>query len=80
MKNIIYLFLISFFFFFSSCQKCKDCSCSQVISQTGMPDVTQVVEVEDVCDEELEDMEGTITYTQSVGGVTQSVEQTCECQ
>ncbi|MEC8616365.1 MAG: hypothetical protein VXY28_01555 [Bacteroidota bacterium] len=45
-----------------------------------MPDVTQVVEWEDVCDEELEDMEGTITYTQSVGGVTQSVEQTCECQ
>lgn len=45
-----------------------------------MPDVTQVVEVEDVCDEELEDMEGTITYTQNVGGVTQSVEQTCECQ
>ena len=65
---------------FSSCQKCKDCSCPQIISQTGMPDVTQVVEINDVCDQELNDIEGTITFTQSVGGVSQSVEQTCECQ
>ena len=35
-----------------------------------MPNVTQVVEVNDVCDEELEETEGMITYTQSVEGVT----------
>ena len=80
MKNIIYFFTIAFLICFSWCQKCKDCSCSQIISQTGMPDVTQVVEINDVCDQELNDIEGTITYTQSVGGVSQSVEQTCECQ
>ena len=45
-----------------------------------MPDVTQVVEINDVCDQELNDIEGTITFTQSVGGISQSVEQTCECQ
>ena len=45
-----------------------------------MPGVTQVVEINDVCDHELDDIDGTITFTQSVGGVTQSVEQTCECQ
>ncbi|MGB2138420.1 MAG: hypothetical protein ACPHVP_06060, partial [Flavobacteriales bacterium] len=62
------------------CQKCKDCSCSQVISQSGMPDVTQDVQFNDVCDEDLDEIEGTITYTQSVGDISQSVEQSCDCK
>jgi hypothetical protein len=67
-------------FIFSSCQKCKDCSCSQIVSQTGMPDVNQNIEINDVCDEDLEDIEGTITFTQTEGGVEQSVEQSCDCK
>jgi hypothetical protein len=27
----------------------------------------------------LEDVEGTVTFTQSVAGVEQSIEQTCDC-
>ena len=55
MKKIFYLLPIIFLFIFSSCQKCKDCSCSQVISQSGMPDVTQDVQFNDVCDEDLDE-------------------------
>lgn len=66
-------------FVFSSCKKCKDCTCSQVITQTGVPDVTQTVEITDVCDDELDEVEGTTTLTQVVGGVTQNIEQTCDC-
>jgi hypothetical protein len=64
---------------FSSCKKCKDCSCSQVVSQTGMPDINQTVEITDVCDEDLEEIEGTTTITQVVDGFTQNIEQTCDC-
>ena len=80
MKKIFYLLPIIFLFIFSSCQKCKDCSCSQVISQSGMPDVTQDVQFNDVCDEDLDEIEGTISYTQSVGNISQSVEQSCDCK
>lgn len=80
MKNLFYLLPVLFLLVFSSCKKCKDCSCSQIISQTGMPDVTQEVEFNDVCDEDLEEIEGTITYSQSVAGVSQSVEQSCDCK
>jgi hypothetical protein len=45
-----------------------------------MPDVNQNIEINDVCDEDLEDIEGTITFTQTVGGVEQSVEQSCDCK
>ena len=48
MKNLFYLLPVLFLLVFSSCKKCKDCSCSQIISQTGMPDVTQEVEFNDV--------------------------------
>ena len=65
---------------FSSCKQCKDCSCSQVISQTGMIDVNQDVEFTDVCDDDLEEIEGTITFTQTVGDVSQTVEQSCDCK
>ena len=54
MKNIFFLFSVLSLCVFSSCKKCKDCSCSQVISQTGSPDITQNVEFNDVCDEDLE--------------------------
>ena len=44
-----------------------------------MPDANQTVEMENVCDEDLEEIEGTITYTQNVGGINQTVVQTCDC-
>ncbi len=80
MKKIFCIIPILCLFIFSSCQKCKDCSCSQVISQSGMPNVTQDVQFNDVCDEDLDEIEGTITYTQSVGDISQSVEQSCDCK
>jgi len=51
-----------------------------VVSQTGVPDFNQDVQLNDVCDEDLEEIEGSITFNQSVGGVTQTVEQTCDCK
>ena len=80
MKKItLLLTLFLCLFVFSSCKKCKDCSCSQVVSQTGMPDINQTVEITDVCDEDLEEIEGTTTITQVVDGFTQNIEQTCDC-
>lgn len=67
------------FTIFSACKKCKDCTCTQVISQTDMSDVTSQFTENNVCDEDLDDIEGTITFTQTVDGFEQSVEQTCEC-
>ena len=58
MKNIFFLLSVLSLCIFSSCKKCKDCSCSQVITQTGAPDVTQNVEFNDICDEDLEEIEG----------------------
>lgn len=80
MKKILFLLPVLFLCIFSSCKKCKDCNCSQVISQTGMPDVTQDVDFNNICDDDLEEIEGTITYTQSVAGISQTVEQSCECK
>ena len=34
----------------------------------------------DSCDEDLDNMEGTISFTQNIGGFEQSVEQTCTCK
>ena len=80
MKKITLLLpLFLCLFVFSSCKKCKDCSCSQVVSQTGMPDINQTVEITDVCDEDLEEIEGTTTITQIVDGFIQNIEQTCDC-
>jgi len=78
-KIILSLFIVLCVGLFSSCKKCKDCTCQQTISQTGMPDVNQTVEMEGVCDEDLEEIEGTTTVTQTVGGMNQTVVQTCEC-
>ena len=80
MKKIFYLLPFALLFILPSCKKCKDCSCSQVVSQTGIPDFNQDVQLNDVCDEDLEEIEGSITFSQSVGGVTQTVEQTCDCK
>tara|TARA_B100000963_G_scaffold197300_1_gene171695 strand:+ start:176 stop:418 length:243 start_codon:yes stop_codon:yes gene_type:complete len=80
MKKIFYLLPFTLLFILPSCKKCKDCSCSQVVSQTGVPDFNQDVQLNDVCDEDLEEIEGSITFNQSVGGVTQTVEQTCDCK
>jgi hypothetical protein len=44
-----------------------------------MPDMNQTVQMNDVCDEDLDEMEGTTTVTQNVGGINQTVVQTCEC-
>ena len=63
----------------SSCKKCKDCTCEQTISQTGQPDMNQTVQMDNVCDEDLDEMEGTTTVTQNVGGVNQTIVQTCNC-
>jgi hypothetical protein len=80
MKKLVNLFPIALaIFFFSSCNKCKDCSCSQTITQDGQT-YTQSVEYTDVCDEDLDNIQGTISFTQNVGGIEQSVEQTCTCK
>ena len=66
--------------FMSSCQKCRDCTCSQTISETGMPDVSQSITIEGVCDDEIDNVQGTTNYTQlSVTGGTASVTQNCDC-
>lgn len=66
--------------FMSSCQKCQDCTCSQTISETGMPDVNQSITIEGVCDDEIDNVRGTTNYTQlSVTGGTASVTQNCDC-
>lgn len=80
MKKIIYTISILFCLaIFSSCSKCMDCSCTQLVSQTGTPDINQTVEFNDVCDEELDELEGNTTITQNVGGITQTIEQSCDC-
>ena len=45
-----------------------------------MQDVTQDIQINDVCDEDLDEIEGTITFTQNVGDISQSVEQSCDCK
>ena len=58
MRKLMYLFPLALgLFVFSSCSKCKDCSCTQTISQTGVGDFTQSVEFTDVCDEDLDAIE-----------------------
>ena len=80
LKKIIFpLFVLIFIGLFSACKKCKDCTCQQTISQTGMPDVNQTVQLEKVCGEDLEETEGTTTVTQNVGGINQTVTQSCKC-
>ena len=82
MKKILILLSVLFLCVFYSCEKCKDCSCSQIITQTGAPDVTQNVEFNDVfCDQELEEIEGTRTYiVENEGGFSQTVEESCDCK
>jgi hypothetical protein len=63
----------------SSCQKCKDCNCAQTVSQTGMLDFLQTVDLGELCGDDLEDVEDTITFTQTGAGFEQSIEQTCDC-
>ena len=80
MKNFIYILpLIFCFSTLTSCKKCLDCTCTQIVSQTGMSDVNQTVEFNNICDEELDDIEGTTTITQTVGGIVQTIELTCDC-
>tara|TARA_B000000441_G_C21553826_1_gene238856 strand:+ start:425 stop:670 length:246 start_codon:yes stop_codon:yes gene_type:complete len=78
-KFFLTLIIFVFAFVFSSCKKCKDCTCSQVISQTGMADMNQTVQMDNVCDEDLDEVEGTTTITQNVAGINQTITQTCEC-
>ena len=81
MRKLMYLLPLTLgLFVFSSCGKCKDCSCTQTISQTGVDDFTQSVEFTDVCDEDLDAIEGTTTFTQGVPGFEQTVVQSCECK
>lgn len=80
MKNLFYFLPMAIgLFIISSCSKCKDCSCTQTITQDGMTS-TQSFESTDVCDEDLENLEGTMSFTQNIGGFEQSVEQTCTCK
>jgi hypothetical protein len=80
LKKIIFPFFIVLLLVpFISCKKCKDCTCQQTISQSGMPDLNQTVQLGEVCDEDLEETEGTSTVTQNVGGFNQTVTQSCEC-
>ena len=80
MKIFIYILSLTFCFgILSSCSKCMDCSCTQIVSQTAMPDVNQTIEFDNVCDEDLDDIEGTTTITQTVGDIVQTIEQTCDC-
>ena len=79
MKKVFFIPAFVALFAFSSCQKCKECSCSQTVTQTGMADFQQTVELGELCGEDLEAVEGTTTFTQSVMGIEQSIEQTCTC-
>lgn len=80
-KTIYFLPILMCLFVFSSCKKCKDCTCSQIVSQTGVPDVNQTIELEEVCDEDLDEIDGkTITINQTFEGFDQSIEQTCDCK
>ena len=88
MKNIFNLLPVFFLLIFASCKKCKDCSCTQSITQTDQSDstyslqYTNTVEFSDVCDEDLDAIEGTTTFTQSsISGLySESVEQSCDCK
>ena len=44
-----------------------------------MADFQQTVDLGELCGEDLEAVEGTTTFTQSVMGIEQSIEQTCTC-
>lgn len=81
MQKLLYFIPLALgLFIFSSCRKCKDCSCTQTISQSGMGDITQSVEFNNVCDEDLDAIDGTTTFTQGFAGFEQSVVQSCECK
>jgi len=83
MRKLMYLFSLALgLFVFPSCNyiklNCKDCSCKQTISQTGVDDIIKYVEISSVCDQ---DLEGTTTFTQpSIDGSEQTVVQSCECR
>ena len=44
-----------------------------------MADMNQTVQMDNVCDEDLDEVEGTTTITQNVAGINQTITQTCEC-
>lgn len=80
MKKLFYFLPMAIgLFIISSCSKCKDCTCTQTITQGGTT-FTQSFESTDVCDEDLDNLEGTMSFTQNIGGFEQSVEQTCTCK
>ena len=80
MKRSTYLltFLLCSFILYS-CQKCKDCNCTQIVVKTGKPNVEQTFELTDVCGDYLKEMEGHQTIKQTDGGITQTIEQVCDC-
>ena len=80
MKRSTYLlaFLFCSFFLFS-CQKCKDCNCTQIIVKTGKPNVELTFELKGVCGDYLKEMEGHGTLHRTVDGITQTFEQVCDC-
>ena len=80
MKKIFIYYLFYVYSSFHLVRNVRIVVVLQVISQSGMPDVTQDVQFNDVCDDDLDEIEGTITYTQSIGDISQSVEQSCDCK
>ena len=63
-----------------SCNKCKNCECTSVTSQTGMPDLTQSYSVESCDKEEQNELQGTNTVSQGMPGFEQQISTTCGCE
>jgi hypothetical protein len=80
MKRSTYLltFLLCSFILYS-CQKCKDCRCTQIVVKTGKPNIEQTFELKGVCGDYLKEMEGYGTLHETVDGITQTIEQVCDC-
>ena len=63
-----------------SCNKCKNCECTSVTSQTGIPDLTQGFSVESCDKEEQNELQGTNTVSQGMPGFEQQIITTCSCE
>ena len=71
--------IISGLAFLGSCNKCKNCECTSVTSQTGMPDLTQEFSVESCDRDEQSELQGTNTVSQGMPGFEQQITTTCSC-
>ena len=81
LKTILTSFvIISGMALLGSCNKCKNCECTSVTSQTGMPVLTQSYSVESCDKEEQNELQGTNTVSQGMPGFEQQITTTCSCE